>query len=102
MFFRAHSPFEVQTAWFAATILCSLKAQGIHAKPLELRCDQARGPPKTGKFILFLKIPYNSLRRFTSEVQRVSLNGMAAREVGETGGVKGFSRRRRCERSEHP
>jgi hypothetical protein len=36
--------------------------------------------------------------RVASEVQHVGLNGMAAREVGETVGVKGFSRRRRCER----
>ena len=42
------------------------------------------------------------LRRFKSEVQQGSIDSMAERVVGEKVGVKGVSRRRRCERSEHP
>jgi hypothetical protein len=35
----------------------------------------------------------------SSQVQHVSFNGVAAQEVGETVGVKDFSRRRRCEQT---
>jgi Mn-dependent DtxR family transcriptional regulator len=41
-------------------------------------------------------------RRFKSEVQQCSIDDMAERTAGERVGVKGFSRRRRCEHSEHP
>jgi len=42
------------------------------------------------------------MRRFKSEVQQGGIDGMAERVAGEEVGVKGVSRRRRCERSEHP
>src|SRR5580704_17537857 len=41
-------------------------------------------------------------RRFKSEVQQCSIDSTAERTAGGRVGVKGFSRRRRCERSEHP
>ena len=49
MSFRAHSFFEMEIPCFAAGIPCSFSEEGIHANPLILPCDQARGPPKTGK-----------------------------------------------------
>jgi hypothetical protein len=49
MSFRANSFFAVEIPRFAAGICCSFREQVIHANPLILLCDQARGPPKTGK-----------------------------------------------------
>jgi hypothetical protein len=57
MSFRANSFFEVEIPCFAAGIPCSSGEQGIHDNPLILLCDQARGPPKTGKSGAILKIP---------------------------------------------
>jgi hypothetical protein len=49
MSFQANSFFEVEIPCVAAGIRCTFREQGMHANPLILPCDQARGPPKTGK-----------------------------------------------------
>jgi hypothetical protein len=49
MFLQADSSFAVQMPYFAAGIPRPSR-QGIHANPLILQCDQARGPPKSGRF----------------------------------------------------
>ena len=41
--------FRVEIPCFAAGIPGSFREQGIYANPLILPCDQACGPPKTGK-----------------------------------------------------
>ena len=57
-FLLANSFFELQIPCSAAGIPGSLREQGIHGKALILLCDQARGPPKTGKFgRVFVKFP---------------------------------------------
>jgi len=43
-----------------------------------------------------------SIRRFNSEVQQRCIDDMAEHRGWGKGGGKGASRRRRCERSEHP
>jgi hypothetical protein len=52
--------------------------------------------------VMPLEIRGDFKRRFKSEVQQCSIDDMAERTAGERVGVKGFSRRRRCEHSEHP
>jgi hypothetical protein len=45
---------------------------------------------------------HTAASRFNSELQQDGIDGMAERVAGVKVGVKGFSRRRRCERREHP
>jgi hypothetical protein len=61
-------------------------------------CSKVRTPSNGS--IVHLRIQMK--RCFKSEVQQGGIDGMAERGAGEKVGVKGVSRRRRCERSEHP
>jgi len=56
-----------------------------------------RSPVKVPKVSIRIAVRPNSC-----EVQQGSIDGMAELVAGERVGVKGFSRRRRCEHSEHP
>jgi hypothetical protein len=72
------------------------------AKPVERPMTTPRAAVRGGRKIHGTKFPIFFRRRFKSEVQQCSIDEMAERTAGEKVGVKGFSRRRRCELSEHP